>query len=72
MIWHRYSEKRPKSEAIVWVLTKRMRKPELRRHEAPYKLDRYSLGRWEFGGRCQQNDLWCEAEVPPMPAVSER
>ena len=65
MIWHRYSEKRPKAESIVWVLTKRLKKPQLRRYRTAY--ERANPGEWSYGGRVRPNDLWCAPECPPMP-----
>lgn len=65
MIWHRYGDKRPKAEQTVWVLTKRMKAPELRTYQAPYA--RGNPGDWSPGGGCRPDDLWCEPIVPEMP-----
>ena len=61
---HQYSAKdRPKSEQIVWVLTKSMSKPALRM----FVFRRESgLSRWYPGGYCQPGDVWAVPEVPPV------
>ena len=67
--WNRFEDKQPKSYRIVWVLTRRMKTPELRtftREDDLYSSDRMP------GTFCKADDLWCEAEPPTMPTTRKK
>ena len=64
--WNRFGDKQPHSHRIVWVLTRRMKKPEVREFSLAEDLAHLD---WTPGGVCKPDDLWCEPVPPKMPTT---
>src|SRR3990167_4170742 len=54
--WNRLEDKQPKVNRAVWVLTRRMKKPEVRVFSLAEDLAHLD---WTPGGVCKPDDLWC-------------
>jgi hypothetical protein len=61
--WYRFNWRRPQMGQIVWVLTRRLKKPQLR--EFIFSVSGAHV--WYPGMWCGDNDLWCNPKVPKMP-----